>query len=493
MKFRQKSNPEAKTITTNLAGGIAHIQSPELELVSLLLTSFVEDQYYRKSSDQLTRLQELITAIPDKKFIAQSLIYARNEFGMRSITHAGAVELLKYAKGQQWGKNAIAKIIKRPDDMLEMVGYWMSTKAGTHAKVGLPSVLRKGISLALEKFDGYQLAKYKSTKSDVKLVDIFNLVHPKPSNPERAELYKQLMKGELKNTATWESKLSLAGQHGETEEEIDSLKGQAWKELLTTKRIGYFALLKNLRNIIEQSPESVHLACAMLREEHLIKKSLVLPFRYLTACDALQELAKTNTAVIPLINQVLIAINDAMVISCNNAPRFDGLSLIAVDTSGSMQGKLLDIGALFAGVFTKANPNSIMMVFSDRAQYVTLNPNDSLATLVHIIKHNNLNGGTDFHSIFNNLRIKYDRIIILSDMQGWIGAQSPSKTFATYKKTYNCNPYVYSIDLQGQGTMQLPEKNVFAVAGFSDKIFDTIKMLEQDKNALINKIKTIEI
>ncbi len=158
-----------------------------------------------------------------------------------------------------------------------------------------------------------------------------------------------------------------------------------------------------------------------------------------------------------------------------------------------MQGKLLDIGALFAGVFIKNNPNHSMISFSDRAVYILLNPYDSLGTLVHLIKQSNLSGGTDFHSIFKVATGTYDRIIILSDMQGWIGADSPSKSFAEYKKAHNCDPYVYSIDLQGQGTLQLPERNVFCVAGFSDKIFDTIKMFEQDKNALINKIKTIEI
>lgn len=37
--------------------------------------------------------------------------------------------------------------------------------------------------------------------------------------------------------------------------------------------------------------------------------------------------------------------------------------------------------------------------------------------------------------------------------------------------------------------MQFPEQNVFAIAGFSEKVFDIMEMLEQDKKALI---KTIE-
>ena len=36
-------------------------------------------------------------------------------------------------------------------------------------------------------------------------------------------------------------------------------------------------------------------------------------------------------------------------------------------------------------------------------------------------------------------------------------------------------------------------KDVYCLAGFSDKIFDIMKYYESDKNALINKINTIEL
>lgn len=86
-----------------------------------------------------------------------------------------------------------------------------------------------------------------------------------------------------------------------------------------------------------------------------------------------------------------------------------------------------------------------------------------------------------------------NRIIILSDMQGWIGDECPSKEFNVYKKIYQANPYIYSFDLSGYGTLQFPENNVFALAGFSEKCFDIMKLMEKDKNALINDINKIEL
>ena len=78
-------------------------------------------------------------------------------------------------------------------------------------------------------------------------------------------------------------------------------------------------------------------------------------------------------------------------------------------------------------------------------------------------------------------------------MQGWMGYNTPSAEFAKYKSKFGANPYVYSWDLAGYGTLQFPENNVFALAGFSDKVFQIMSLLEQDKSALLNEVRSIEI
>jgi len=129
------------------------------------------------------------------------------------------------------------------------------------------------------------------------------------------------------------------------------------------------------------------------------------------------------------------------------------------------------------------------MVFSDNAQYHNINPMDSTITISNSLRF--ASGETNFHSIFQTANKKYDRIIILSDMQGWIGGYTPTREFAEYKKSTGANPFVYSFDLKNYGSMQFPETNVFALAGFSEKVFDTMKLMEQDKKALVNEIKKV--
>lgn len=475
MKFNTKSNTSNRTV--NLAGGEAFVQSPKLALVSLLLTSFVKDQYYRTAKEGLDDLVRLIDAVNDPLFVAKAAVYARTKFGMRSISHVVAGELARRVKGEQWTKNFYDKIVYRPDDMMEILAYYKSDGSKNE-----PNAMKKGFARAFARFDEYQLAKYKKEGAEISLIDVANIVHPTHSAAIEA-----LIKGTLKTPETWEAKLSKAGQDAESDEDKDKLKADVWKQLIATKKIGYFALLRNLRNIIEQAPELVPQAMELLTDEALIKKSLVLPFRFLTAIEEIEKLNGQG------VREVLGALNIAIDKSTSNVPEFAGDTLVVMDESGSMSGQPQEIGALFSAVLLKANKNADFMMFQNDARYLTYNSQDSTLTIANSIKGKARGGGTSFHSIFQEANRKYDRFIILSDEQGWVNGGQPGSSVADYKNRTGANPRIYSFDLQGYGSMQFPEENVFAIAGFSEKIFDVMKLLEEDRQALIHEIDKIEL
>ena len=475
--------PKAKTLTENLAGGQAYKQSDELALVSLLLTSFVNDQFYKNAQTTLDDLRKLSEKVKDKEFVAKAAIFARDRFGMRSITHALAGELTSQLNGAEWGKNFYDKVVVRVDDMTEIMSYYLAYKTSKDSPK-FPNSLKKGFAKAFDKFDSYQLAKYKGDNKEVKLVDVVNIVHPVPTVRNKSAL-EQLIKGELKSTDTWESKLSQAGQVAESEEDLTKLKADAWSELIIGKKIGYFALLRNLRNIINQAPTAIPAACELLVDERMIKSSRVLPFRFTTAYDEISKLGSSKE-----VRDVLVAINKALDISVCNVPKFDGDTLVVMDVSGSMSGRPSEIASLFGAILAKVN-NSDVMTFSTSANYKQYNPMDSVLTIRDGFRY--AGGGTNFRAIFEKANKKYDRVIILSDMQGWMGYETPTRQFAEYKTKFGANPFVYSWDLAGYSTLQFPEQNVFALAGFSDKVFDIMKMMELDKKALYNEIKAIQL
>ncbi len=458
------------TLTINEAGGKAYKQSDELELVSILLTSFGGNEYYKSSNDTFKRLKELVNSC-ETEFVSKAIIYARTQFGMRTITHVAASELALKLSGKKYAKNFFDKVIYRVDDITEIISYHFS-KGGK-----LSGAMKKGFASAIGRFDEYSLAKYRGEGKGVRLVDVVNMVHPKQTEKNQGGIEK-LIKGELKSFDTWEVDITAAGS-----DEVK--KKAAWSKLVTENKLGYFALLRNLRNLLQYTPELTGEVVSQLTDEKSIAKSLVLPFRFITAFDEIQKMNASKEA-----REVLMALNKAVDISIKNVPIFDGDTLVVLDVSSSMSGKPSTIGALFASVLIKSN-NADLILFATGAEYRNVNPMDSTITIANQFRFSG--GGTNFPSIFQVANKKYDRVIILSDMQGWIGRDTPVSTYNQYKQRTGANPFVYSFDLNSYGSMMFPENNVFCIAGFSEKVFDIMALLERDKKALINTINAIEL
>lgn len=476
MKFNTPKTGQPRGLTTNLAGGQAFTETAKLELVSLLTTSMLRDQFYRSADATTNRIKELVSQAPDKKFVAKAALYARKEAGLRSVTHLVASELAHSVKGESWTAKFYDRVVHRPDDALETLACYV----GTYGRP-IPNALKKGLGAALARFDEYQIAKYRKANAELTLVDLVNLVHP-----PHTEALRKLVNGTLAPAETWETKLTQAGAAAESDDELADLKKDAWTELIRTRKLGYFALLRNLRNIVASAPEAVADATAMLTDARLIKKSLVMPFRFTTALEALQSSG------LPDAGRVLAALSDAVDASLANVPRFDGKTLVALDGSGSMMGKPIKIGALFTATLAKANDADVML-FSDDAKYVSINKRDSTLTVAAWLEGQCASAGTNFHAIFQRAVRAYDRIIILSDMQGWIGHDTPVSSFDAWKQKHGVSPKVFSFDLQGYGTLQFPQRDVYCLAGFSDKTFDTLRRLESDQAAFLKQIEAIEL
>ena len=451
----------------NLAGGMAYSQEKEMSLLALLLTSFVDDKFYESSKQNQERLLALLETC-DKEFCAKAILYARREFGMRSITHVAASMLARRISGETWAKNFYDKIVYRLDDMTEILALHLSNKQK------LANAMKRGFASAFERFDAYQIAKYRGEGNKVKLVDAVNLVHPKKS-PKNGDAIELLVKGELKSFDTWENMLSAAGNDIEAKKKV-------WRALLSEKKLGYMALLRNVRNILSLGDAELYQMCLdALLDKDAIHKSHVLPFRFSTAYEQISRVD----------SKAMSSISKACEIACDNVPRLDGRTLIALDTSGSMSGKPSRIASLFAAVLLKTN-DCDLMTFDDYAKYKNVNPDDSLLTIQSQLHF--CGGGTNFSSVFERAVVKYDRIIILSDMQSWRGYYSPKGAYLEYKQKFGIESCkVYSIDLAGYGTLMLPEKDVYCLAGFSEKIFDLMALMEQGMDALHQKISEISL
>jgi hypothetical protein len=526
-RYNTQKKPTVQTVV-NHQGGVGVKYDPKVELVGVISTGF-DNSYYEKITDREKRFETLIQEIgkKDPVFVAKALVYARTVIGQRSVTHYGSVALAKLLSGSDIGKKFFSKrvrnknsggVIFRIDDMLEIVSLYKHLNPGKP----LPNSMKKGFKAALESADSYELAKYQGKGKAVSLVDLVNLVHPKP-NADMAETFKKLMNGELKQFNTVEDKNTAAGQEvakkvksgaitkEQAKEELKDAKESNFKDLILNEKIGYLALLRNLRNILAASSDSELLTktCALITNKSFIEKSLVFPFQI----DLALEILLTDVPTSAARNRVVVALNTAYELSIPNMIEMGlyGRTAVVIDTSGSMSSRIklvnknqgsasaLDKGALVAATFAKGLSADVYE-FSNSCSKVSVNFLDSVNTVKKQILSKASGGGTEFNSIFNTLSSNgfYDRVFIISDMQGRDSLIQDRNTSSTnqYKNyvTKHGNPHVYMVDLCGYGTTMLkPGSNVYQLFGYSSEMFEMAKKVEIDPKAIIKEIEAIEI
>jgi 60 kDa SS-A/Ro ribonucleoprotein len=113
-----------------------------------------------------------------------------------------------------------------------------------------------------------------------------SLFTQKQKNDEQQTIFNKIAVNELAVPYTWETELSALGQ---MKYENDKAKAEAvkakWEELIDSNKIGYMALMRNLRNILEAKVSVSHIlkVCAYLSDETAVANSKQLPFRFLAA------------------------------------------------------------------------------------------------------------------------------------------------------------------------------------------------------------------
>lgn len=453
------------TKTENLAGGVAFKHDTKTELVHAVLTTFLENKFYESGDARAKRIVQLVSGV-SADFVARLAVIARTEFNLRSVSHLLLGELSKVAHGTDLVKRAVEKAVVRPDDMTEVTSYLEGK---------LSKQLKRGFRRAILKFSPYQLAKYRMEGKKVKLVDIFNLVHPKVqfASEEQKKAWEMLMKGELKSEETWESRLSS----GED-------KAKVWKDLVMEEKIGYMALLRNLRNIEQQADEMTQeKAAQMICDEALVRKSRQLPFRFFNAYENVSTRQMHN------------AIAKALDISVSNVPELSGQTLIGIDTSGSMSGECIKKASMLAAALIK-KANCDVVLYDTSVKQVTFNSLDSVMSNAEKIQRLAMGGGTETSLVFKaaaKIGTKYSRIIILSDNESWNdGYRGVQGHYNEYAKL-NPDCFVYAIDIQGYGTKDVTGDKVEHLCGFSERIFDFMLTKERGIENLTNYIENYNL
>lgn len=473
-----KFNNTISDRTVNKDGYPAYKMNDKEKLVSMVLTSFFnEEKFYGDNSKELT--ETLKTVIKkDAKFVSNLAVFARKKFNMRTVSHVLTAFLAHEPNGKQYVRETVKNVVVRGDDVTEIMAFYLNTFGKP-----VPNSLKKGIGDAMKRFGEYTLAKYKGDGKSVKMRDLLCLCRPKPMSKEQEAMWKRCLEDKLETPYTWETELSANGNNKAT-----------WEKLISSKKVGYMALLRNLRNILNAKPDNVDDVLKYLADPVAVSKSRQLPFRFLSAYNSVQDIASSK---------VFDTLEEAVKASVNNVPRIPGKTVIAIDVSGSMSSPIsrksdircCDIAMMLGVIANSICDDAIVFTFDTELRKKAFPKN---CNILYTAKHEaHAGGGTDMNLPFAamlKMHIDADRVIIISDQMcntsyGW---SRPVQAVADeYRRLTNNDIWVHAVDLMGYGTQQFKGKKTNIIAGWSEKLFDFIGFAEMGEGGIVKLIENM--
>lgn len=278
-----------------------------------------EDTFYEDGQEVGDRIKALVPQV-DPDDVALMAVEARTKMHLRHVPLLLVRELLRHPKrGKHLAplSTLIANVIQRPDEMMELLAlYW---KDGRGATSKVPNQLKKGLAMAIHKFNAYQLQKWDKPGAQVRLRDVIFLSHPKPESAEEKALWESFINKQEESPDTWEVRMSEGVMV-----KSDATKADRWQALLTEHKLPGMALIRNLRNMLEAGIDKNLIAQEIIRASGKGAFARVLPFRFIAAAKHA-----------PRLEAVL---ETAMVSALKDVQKLPGKTVVLVDNSGSMAG-----------------------------------------------------------------------------------------------------------------------------------------------------------
>ena len=471
-----------RTIRQTHEGGRAYPMDPAQELYLTVVSSLLSgDNFYESRDDRLERLQTLIRAVilqGDQDFVLGLAAYAREKMYLRTAPTVLSAEL--FARGHEGiAAKAAERVWQRGDEHLEALAYfkvmgYKRTKA-----------LLRAVAKRLNEMDEYGMVKYQAGNKSYSQRDAIRVSHPVPKDEKQSALFKYMVHGWAALTTEEQALLphvtNLKAGGTQSWEQHISAEGstkRSWTEAV--EKMGYMALLRNLRNLVEKEVdrEVLEVVASKLTNPEAVRKSKQLPFRFLSAFKALP----------PNAPQILFdAISAAADLAVENVPLLEGDTLVLVDCSGSMGGWISDRSKVthkdtsrcLGGILVRRG-NAELWGFGDRPVRVTApSGNPVMATIagMHGISRHTGHSTHIALALEKSLADRFQRVIVLTDMQAH---DNPQRVLAPWlEKSDKRRAYIVDMNHYGLPSFDPRHPGIVMVGGFSDKVFDWMRAVEK--------------
>lgn len=388
-----------QSYTAEGAPAFSHLTAEQQLRRSLLSCLLWEREFYEDGKAISDRIVEAAERVKPE-VLAALAIEAREDFNLRHAPLLLLDVLSKTGRGDKLVADTVARVVQRADEMGELLTiYWRN------GRKMVPAQMRKGMARAFAKFNEYQLAKYDRDGA-VKLRDVLRLVRPKPKDDAQSALWKRVKDRTLQTPDTWEVALSAGAD-----------KKEAFERLLREEKLGYLALLRNLRNMAQAGVEPDLVRSAIIARKGGANR--VLPFRYVAAARAAPQFE-------PFLDQALCAAIAEM-------PIFLGKTIVLVDVSGSMDERLSsksDMTRMDAAAALGAIIPGDLRVFTFSTVLAEVPPRRGMAGVDAVVR-SQPHGGTYLGAAVRHINtLPHDRLIVITDEQSADEVPQPVARYA---------------------------------------------------------------
>lgn len=487
-----------KADTKNSAGGRAFKQSAENSLAQYAATGMLGGGFYHKAQDQLEAVLQLANQV-SPEFLAKVAIFSRQQGYLKDmpalllaiLTVTDKTEDKRYFKAAFKGVVTNGKMLRN---------FVQIMRSGVVGRSSLGSAPKKMVQKWLDSASDEYLFK-QTVGNDPSLADVIKMVHPRPSDKKRDNLYAYIIGKKYdgrslpKLVKDFEKfKKGSAGDRVVPNVPFQmltslDLSDKEWKEIAKNGAWQFTRMNLNTfeRHGIFKDKVLTKQLATRLADEKLVRKSMAYPYQLFQAY-------KNVDAGVP--GSITNALHDAMEVSLENIPEFDGDVVVAIDQSGSMGSGVsggysysapvtcADVATLFAVAIKRKNPDALTLGFDTNTRVHKMDPRDTVMT--NINKFRLIGGGTDCSSpikYLNSKKKKADLVVLLSDMEswadhyGWYGGSTGVQGEWDAFKRRNPNARLVCVNIHGStSTTQAKDRtDVLNVGGFNDRFFDVIK------------------
>lgn len=304
-----KTNIASPPIRTHEGAVAKNINAEQQLRRSVMSCMLFEGEFYESGEEIAKRIGDTIKQVRPEA-VAAMAVEAREKMKLRHVPLLIVSHMAALLSHKALVSETLTRIIQRPDELAEFVAIHAKLNPGKPLKKTLSAQIKRGLAVAFTKFDEYGLAKYNRDGA-VKLRDVLFLCHAKAKDEQQAAVWKRLIDGTLSTPDTWEVELSASQD-----------KLASWTRLLSEKKLGALAMLRNLRNMQQAKvpDDSIRAGLTSMKTER------VLPFRFISAARYAPQFEPELEA--------------AMFKCVSDSERLSGNTVLAIDTSGSMGEKV---------------------------------------------------------------------------------------------------------------------------------------------------------